>query len=147
MPELAHTLSRRRRQAGFTLVEALIVLAIIGLIMQLVGPRVMTYWADAKVKSAGVQAERLASALELFYLDAGRYPTAAEGLRALVEAPARVERWNGPYIKGNAIPLDPWGQPYIYRVSGPNGPIEVSFRHPDGKDAGERRRQASSPTQ
>jgi general secretion pathway protein G len=147
MADLNDIIRRRRREAGFTLVEALIVLAIIGLIMQLVGPRVMTYWAEAKVKSAGVQAERLASALELFYLDAGRYPSAAEGLRALVEPPSRVERWNGPYIKGNSIPLDPWGQPYIYRVSGPNGPFEVSFRQPDGKDSGERRRQASSPTQ
>ena len=124
--------------------EALIVLAIIGLIMQLVGPRVMTYWSEAKVRSAAVQAERLASALELFYLDAGRYPTAAEGLKALVEAPARSERWNGPYIKGNAVPLDPWGQPYVYRVSGPNGPFEVSFRQPDGKEAVERRRQAGT---
>ena len=147
MLDLKDTIRRRRREAGFTLVEALIVLAIIGLIMQLVGPRVMTYWADAKVKSAGVQAERLAGALELFYLDAGRYPTAAEGLKALVEPPGRVERWNGPYIKGNAVPLDPWGQPYVYKVAGPNGPFEVSFRHPDGKDSSERRRQASSPTQ
>ncbi len=144
MPEDIPRERRRRRQAGFTLVEALIVLAIIGLIMQLVGPRVMSYWADAKVKTAAVQAERLAGALELYYLDAGRYPSAAEGLRALVEPPARAERWNGPYLKGGAVPLDPWGQPYVYRVSGPNGPFEVSYRQPDGRESGERRRQAGS---
>lgn len=136
-----------RRDAGFTLVEAMIVLAIIGLIMQLVGPRVMNYWSEAKVRSATVQAERLASALELFYLDAGRYPTTAEGLRALVEPPTKIARWNGPYIKGNSVPVDPWGQPYIYKISGPNGPFEVSFRQQDGREAPDRRRQTAGQVQ
>lgn len=125
--------------------EAMIVLAIIGLIMQLVGPRVMNYWADAKIRSATVQAERLASALELFYFDTGRYPTTAEGLRALVEPPPKTGRWNGPYIKGSAVPADPWGQPYNYRNAGPNGPFEVSFKQPDGREVSERRRQTAGP--
>ena len=123
----------------------MIVLAIIGFIMQLVGPRVMNYWADAKIRTASIQTERLASALELFYLDTGRYPSTAEGLRALVEPPPKIGRWNGPYIKGNAVPADPWGQPYIYRAASPNGPFEVSFKQPDGREVSERRRQTAGP--
>lgn len=140
-------MKKSRRDAGFTLVEAMIVLAIIGLIMQLVGPRVMNYWSDAKIRSATVQAERLASALELFYLDTGRYPSTAEGLRALVEPPAKMARWNGPYIKGNTVPNDPWGQAYIYRNASPNGPFEVSFKQPDGREVSERRRQTAGQVQ
>src|SRR5436853_4890520 len=96
--------SRRRHQRGFTLVEILVVITIIGLIMALVGPRVINYLSESKSKAAKIQIESLGSALDLYYLDAGRYPTSAEGLRALVERVGSTQLWNGPYLKGNAVP-------------------------------------------
>jgi len=117
-------ISRRRSRGyehGFTLVEILVVITIIGLIMALVGPRVINYLGDAKVKAAKIQIESFGSALDLFYLDAGRYPTSSEGLRALVERPGNTALWNGPYIKGNTVPNDPWGKPYVYRSPGQYG--------------------------
>src|SRR5215475_11817232 len=97
--QLQHRRSRRS-QRGFTLVEILVVITIIGLIMALVGPRVINYLGEAKVKAAKIQIESFGSALDLFYLDAGRYPTTSEGLRALTQRPANVSVWNGPYLKG-----------------------------------------------
>ena len=99
---------------GFTLIELLVVLTIIGLIMGLIGPRVLGYLEDSRAKTAKLQIESLSSALDLFYLDAGRYPTTSEGLDALAQRPSDVGIWNGPYIKGGRVPLDPWGHPYVY---------------------------------
>src|SRR5690348_7528380 len=101
-------------QAGFTLVEMLVVLAIIGLVISLVGPRVLNYLSDSKYKTARIQVESFSSAVELFYLDNGRYPLESEGLRALVVQPTSLPTWNGPYLKGTAVPSDPWGNPYRY---------------------------------
>src|SRR6202163_1730317 len=103
----------RRGERGFTLVEILVVITIIGLIMGLVGPRVLNYLGESKVKAAKIQIESFASALDLFYLDAGRYPSSAEGLAALVQRPGATQSWNGPYLKGAAVPNDPWGHPYV----------------------------------
>src|SRR6202049_4970349 len=102
-------------ERGFTLVEMLVVITIIGLIMGLVGPRVLNYLSEAKVKSARIQIPSFVSALDLFYLDAGRYPSSSEGLNALVRPTGGLAAWNGPYLKGGALPSDPWGRPYIYR--------------------------------
>src|SRR5499425_1322215 len=103
--------SRIRGQRGFTLVEMLVVITIIGLIMSLVGPRVLNYLTESKVKAARIQIQSFASALDLFYLDAGRYPTSAEGLAVLVARPgAGITVWNGPYLKGGIVPSDPWGK-------------------------------------
>src|SRR6202171_5418375 len=88
---------RRRSQAGFTLVEILVVITIIGLIMGLVGPRVLNYLGESKVKAAKIQIESLSNALDLFFLDAGRYPSTGEGLAALVQRPGAVQSWSGPY--------------------------------------------------
>jgi general secretion pathway protein G len=112
--------ARRRRdrihgQRGFTLVEMLVVITIIGLIMSLVGPRVLNYLGESKVKAAKIQIQSFASALDLFYLDAGRYPSTSEGLVALVKPAAGLTAWNGPYLKGGGVPNDPWGKPYVYR--------------------------------
>src|SRR5499433_1542069 len=87
----------RRGESGFTLVEILVVITIIGMIMALVGPRVLNYLGESKVKTAKIQIQSFASALDLFYLDAGRYPSSAEGLAALVQPTAGVTAWNGPY--------------------------------------------------
>src|SRR6202047_2076392 len=104
-----------RGQRGFTLVEMLVVITIIGLIMALVGPRVLNYLGESKVKTAKIQIQSFASALDLFYLDAGRYPSSSEGLGALVQPAAGIASWNGPYLKGGSVPNDPWGKPYVYR--------------------------------
>ena len=127
---------RKGRRAGFTLVEMLVVLAIIGMIVGLVGPRVLNYLSESKVKTAQIQMENIASALDLFYLDAGRYPTTEEGLTALVQAPAGAEAWNGPYLKSAATPKDPWGHDFLYRAPGRGAPYEIDSLGPDGKEGG-----------
>lgn len=126
----------RRRRGGFTLVEMLVVLAIIGSIVGLVGPRVLNYLSDSKVKTAQIQMENLASALDLFYLDSGRYPSSEEGLAALVQRPGNVASWNGPYLKTAGVPKDPWGRDYLYRSPGQNGPFDVGSLGPEGKEGG-----------
>lgn len=123
-----------RRRAGFTLVEMLVVLAIIGSIVGLVGPRVLNYLSDSKVKTAQIQMENLASALDLFYLDAGRYPSTEEGIAALVQRPAGVSSWSGPYLKSAGVPKDPWGHPYLYRAPGQSGPYDIGSMGPEGRE-------------
>lgn len=137
-PRRARALKLRRRQGegGYTLVELLVVITIIGLLTALVGPRVLNYLGDSKVKTAKIQIQGFASALDLFYLDAGRYPSSSEGLNALVQRPAGVGTWNGPYLKGATVPQDPWGKPYLYRAPGPNAPYEIVSRGSDGQEGG-----------
>jgi general secretion pathway protein G len=132
--------SRRERQGdlegGFTLVEVLVVITIIALIMALVGPRVLNYLTEAKVKAAKIQIESLSSALDLYFLDTGQNPSSAEGLNALVQRPGAVTGWNGPYLKGNVVPNDPWGKPYMYRSLGQNGAYEITSYGSDGQEGG-----------
>ena len=108
----------RSHEAGFTLIELLVVMTILVLLTSLVAPRVMGYLGSSRTKTAKVQIESLSTSLELFKLDTGRYPNAREGLNALVQRPSGVNSWNGPYLKTERVPLDPWGQPYIYRFPG-----------------------------
>lgn len=121
-------------EAGFTLVEMLVVITIIGLIMGLVGPRVLGYLSDSKAKTARIQIQGFASALDLFYLDNGRYPTAAEGLRVLGQKPEGATAWHGPYLSGNDVPPDPWGRPYVYRFPGQHGVYDIVSLGPNGRD-------------
>jgi general secretion pathway protein G len=118
--------ARRAGEDGFTLVEMLVVITIIGLIMALVGPRVLNYLSESKVKAARIQIESFSSALDLYYLDNGRYPTSSEGLPALVQRPANASSWNGPYLKTGAVPADPWGRPYVYRSPADHAPYEIA---------------------
>src|SRR6202167_6133552 len=111
-------------EAGFTLVEMLVVITIIGLIMGLVGPRVLNYLSESKVKAAKIQMQSFSSALDLFFLDAGRYPSTAEGLVALVKPAPGLAAWNGPYLRGGVVPSDPWGKPYAYRSPGERSAYE-----------------------
>jgi len=120
-------------EAGFTLVEMLVVITIIGLIMGLVGPRVLNYLAESKVKTAKIQIESLSAAIDLYYLDNGHYPSASEGLDALVRRPAGDDGWNGPYLKSQKAPADPWGHPYVYKTPGQHGPYEIASLGPSGQ--------------
>lgn len=122
--------------AGFTLIEMLVVLVIIGLVMGLVGPQVLNYLTDARSKAARLQIEAFGSALDLYFLDVGRYPPANEGLNALVRRPSGVEVWNGPYLKGGAVPPDPWGRAYVYRAPGERAPYEIVSLGADGHEGG-----------
>jgi general secretion pathway protein G len=128
--------TRRRGERGFTLVEILVVITIIGLIMGLVGPRVLNYLTESKAKAAKIQIESFASALDLFFLDAGRYPSGSEGLVALVQRPVSISGWNGPYLKGGLVPADPWGNPYIYRSPGQRGAYDLVSFGADGQEGG-----------
>ena len=127
---------RRDGERGFTLVEMLVVITIIGLIMALVGPRVLGYLGESKVKAARIQIESFSSALDLFYLDNGRYPSSSEGLPALVQRPANSGSWNGPYLKTATVPADPWGRPYIYRSPGTHAPYDIASYGPTGEASG-----------
>ena len=131
-----HRRSRASR-AGFTLVEMLVVLVIIGLIMGLVGPRVLSYLSDARTKAARLQIESFSNALDLYYLDAGRYPSAQEGLAALVKRPSGAEVWNGPYLRGGTVPTDPWHNAYVYVAPGRHGAYDLQSYGSDGREGGE----------
>ena len=132
----ASSRSRRKREGGFTLVEMLVVITIIALIMSLVGPRVLNYLSESKVKAAKIQIQSFTSALDLMYLDTGRYPTSAEGLDALVKPANGMGGWNGPYLKGGAVPNDPWGKPYIYRSPAERSVYDITSYGSDGQEGG-----------
>lgn len=126
----------RHAQAGFTLLELLIVLAIIALLAGLAGPPLLRYLGKAKSETAKVQIEQLVTSLDLFKLDIGRYPSAEEGLDALVRAPAALPGWNGPYLKKATALLDPWGAPYQYRSPGEHADVDVFTLGADKKPGG-----------
>jgi general secretion pathway protein G len=137
--KIARTPRKRRRRAGeegFTLVEMLVVITIIGMIMALVGPRVLNYLGESRVKAAKIQIQSFSSALDLFYLDAGRFPSSSEGLVALVRPVSGAGSWNGPYVKGGSVPSDPWGNPYVYKQPGEQGPFEIRSLGSDGQEGG-----------
>ncbi len=125
------------QQTGFTLIELLVVLAIIGLLAGLVAPQVMKHLGGAKTKTARVQIEDLAGALDMYRLDVGRYPTTEQGLRALIEKPVDAKRWNGPYLRKENIPQDPWYNDYHYRSPGQHGKFDLYTLGADEKEGGE----------
>jgi general secretion pathway protein G len=106
---------RRHTESGFTLLELLVVLAILGLLIGLVAPAVLRQLGSAKEKIARQSIERLGNVLDMYKLDVGTYPTTEQGLQSLIAQPPGIKRWNGPYLKGDKVPEDPWGQPYLYR--------------------------------
>jgi general secretion pathway protein G len=128
---------RRRRQAGFTLVELLVVLIILGLIAAFAAPRVIKFVGGAKTDSAKIQIERLSGVLDLYRLQVGRYPSEDEGLNALMEQPADAPDWEGPYLKKADALIDPWRRPYIYRFPGEHGDYDLYSLGADGEDGGE----------
>lgn len=116
---------RRRRDSGFTLLELLVVLAILGLLAAIIAPQVIKYLGQSRTQTAKVQINNIVAALELYRLDVGHYPTPQEGLEALVTAPPQETGWNGPYLKRDSGLRDPWGEPYGYKVPGQHGEVDV----------------------
>jgi len=127
----------RRNMAGFTLIELLVVLVILGLLAGLVGPRVIKHLGESKTKTAMLQIQELSSALDLYRLEVGTYPTTDQGLEALVEKPVGVAQWNGPYLRKKTIRLDPWGQPYKYRSPGEHDAFDIFTYGADDAEGGE----------
>jgi general secretion pathway protein G len=124
------------RQEGFTLVELIVVVIIIGLLSGLVLPQFIKQSEKATAKAAKAQIELLGTALDTFRLDVSRYPTSQEGLQALTQKPGGVDRWDGPYLKKD-VPNDPWGKPYIYKSPGDHGPYDILSYGADGVPGGE----------
>lgn len=115
---------RRPGSAGFTLIELLVVLAILGLLVAVATPQVLKYLSKAKEDTARIEVNNLSTALDLYLVDVGHYPTQQEGLQALVTNPG-TNAWHGPYLKSKSVPLDPWGQPYQYRIPGQSGDYDL----------------------
>ncbi len=127
---------RRRSQRGFSLIELIVVLVILGLLATVVGPQVMSRLAKGKAEIAKIQINQLDGAIGLFRFDVGRYPTTSEGLRALIEN-AGIQNWTGPYLDSRKIPKDPWNRDYEYRSPGQNGDFDLWSFGADGTQGGE----------
>jgi general secretion pathway protein G len=124
------------RTAGFTLLELLVVIVIIGLLAAYVGPKYFSQLGKSEVTVTRAQIEAFEKSLDTFRLDVGRYPTTEEGLNALMTAPpTAAAKWNGPYLK-KGVPADPWGHPYQYRAPGTKGEYEIVSLGKDGQPGG-----------
>jgi len=120
---------------GFTLLELLVVIVIIGLLAGFVAPRYFSQIGKSEVQVARAQIDSLEKALDQYRLDTRRYPTAEQGLKALVERPSNEPQWNGPYLR-KAVPLDPWGRAYVYRIPATKGEFELLSYGKDGQPGG-----------
>ena len=127
----------RRREAGFTLLELLVVLVILALISAFAAPRVLKYLGGARTDAANIQIENLINNFELYKLEVGTYPSEQDGIEALLEAPSDAERWNGPYVRKRDNIIDPWGQLYAYRYPGDYGDFDLYSLGADGIEGGE----------
>lgn len=122
-------------QDGFTLLELLVVMVIIGLLASFVGPRYFSQIGKSEVKSAKAQIDALEKALDQYRLDLGKYPTTEQGLVALVSKPANEAKWDGPYLK-KTVPADPWGSQYAYKFPGEHGEFDLWSFGKDGQPGG-----------
>lgn len=128
--------TRRNSRSGVTLLEVMIVLAVIALIVGFGAPRLMESFGRAKSQAAEVAMANLKGAVQLFYIDTGRYPTTDEGLSALLAAPSDVAGWKGPYLDGTGDMTDPWGRPFTYAAPGEAGPFGLTTLGRDGQPGG-----------
>ena len=127
---------KRSTQHGFTLLELLVVLVVLGLLAGIVAPRYFSQLGRSEAKVARAQIEGLAKALDLYRLEVGRYPSSEQGLQALVSAPSDEARWSGPYLQ-KKVPDDPWGHAYLYRYPGENGEYDLLSLGKDGQPGGD----------
>ncbi len=125
-----------RGDEGFTLLEMLVVLAIMGLLAAIIAPQVLKYLGSSRTQTAKVQIGNVVAALELYRLDVGRYPTQEEGLNAVITAPPTAPGWNGPYLQKPSALMDPWAQPYLYKSPGKHGEIDVYTLGSDKAEGG-----------
>lgn len=128
--------NQRNRVAGVTLLEMMIVLAVIALIVGLGAPRLMETFGRAKGKAAEVEIATLKGAIQLYYIDTGQYPTAAQGIAALMNGPVGTAGWRGPYLDGDSDLFDPWGRPYIYAAPNATTTFRISTLGRDGQPGG-----------
>jgi general secretion pathway protein G len=124
-----------RRVRGFTLLELLVVMVILGLLAAYVGPRYFSQVGKSERKVAQAQLDAFAKALDQYRLDTGHYPKSEQGLNALAAKPADEPKWDGPYLQ-KAVPLDPWGRPYVYRVPGQKTEYDLLSLGRDGQPGG-----------
>lgn len=127
--------TRTAQSAGFTLLELLVVMVIIGLLAGYVAPRYFSQIGKAEVKVARAQLDALEKALDQYRLDTGHYPTQEQGLVAVIKKPANEPRWEGPYLK-KELPMDPWGRPFVYKIPGERGDFDLVSLGKDGVPGG-----------
>ncbi|MBQ0757350.1 MAG: type II secretion system major pseudopilin GspG [Amphritea sp.] len=125
------------QQRGFTLLEILVVLVILGLLAGLVGPRVLKHLDSSKTKTAMLQIQELGAALDIYRLEVGRYPNTEQSLDALINAPEGLSSWNGPYLKKKVVRMDPWGHEYHYKFPGEFGEYDLFSLGADNNEGGQ----------
>src|SRR5271155_2474735 len=126
----------RQSESGYTLLELLIVLAILGLIVAFAAPKVIGYLERSKTRAAEIEISNISAALDLYRLDTGSYPSADQGLKALIDCPAGATHWHGPYLNRRDGIIDPWGRPYLYTPPTEGSPPIVYSYGADGKPGG-----------
>ncbi len=132
-----HSIHQRHqiKAAGFTLLELLVVMVIIGLLAGYVGPKYFAQVGKSQIKAARAQIDALEKSLDQYRLDTGHYPVAEQGLAALITRPANEPKWDGPYL-AKRVPVDPWGNAYVYRVPGEHGDFDLMSLGKDGQPGG-----------
>jgi general secretion pathway protein G len=128
---------RGRGEEGYSLLELLVVLAILGLIISIAAPRIIGYFEASKADVAKIQISNLQTSLDMYLLSVHSYPTQEQGLKALIEAPDGVDNWSGPYLNRKDGIIDPWGRSYVYKIPGAHGKVDISTLGADGKEGGE----------
>lgn len=129
------TMTGRARRRGFTLLELMVVMVIIGMLAAYVAPRYFAQVGKSETKLARAQIDALEKALDQYRADVGRYPSSEQGLTALMTRPGNEARWAGPYLK-RELPADPWGRPYLYKQPGEHGEVDISSLGSDGRPGG-----------